>query len=70
MSDETSKLRRQLRTAVADYMRSEGCACCRDVEAHEKHAAKLAKLLQVRPYKDGSGYDFARHRSGRRKTAR
>lgn len=36
-----------MRTAVADHMRSEGCSCCRDVEAHEVNAARLAKLLDV-----------------------
>jgi hypothetical protein len=52
-----------MRRLVADYMHSEGCSCCRDTEAHEKHAAALAKALGVRKYGDGSGYDFAKHRS-------
>lgn len=52
-----------LRRAVADYMRSEGCSCCQDVDAHEQHKAALAKLLSVPKYKDGSGYDFARFRT-------
>lgn len=59
----TPKERAEIRTMIADYMRSEGCTCCRDVEAHEKHAAALGKLLKVRKYEDGSGYDFARYRS-------
>lgn len=53
----------KIRRAVADYMRSEGCSCCRDREAHEQHAAALAKLLRVPKYEDGSGYDFARYRT-------
>lgn len=57
------KERAEIRTMIADYMRSEGCACCRDIEAHEKHAEALGKLLKVRKYEDGSGYDFARYRS-------
>jgi hypothetical protein len=48
----------EIREAVADYMRSEGCSCCEDIEAHEQHKARLAKLLNVEPYSDGSGYDF------------
>ena len=52
-----------MRTAVADYMRSEGCSCCRDVEAHEVNAARLAKLLDVPSYSDGSGYNFSLFRS-------
>jgi hypothetical protein len=59
----TSEERAEIRRLVADYMRSEGCTCCRDTEAHEKHAEALAKLLKVRKYSDGSGYDFARHRT-------
>jgi len=48
-----------LRTAVADYMHSEGCSCCQDVGAHKEHEAKLAKLLNVPAYSDNSGYDFS-----------
>lgn len=52
-----------IRRAVADYMRSEGCACCRDSEAHMAHAEALGKLLRVPRYADGSGRDFAKFRS-------
>jgi len=54
---------KQMRTAIADYMASEGCSCCRDDEGHRKHAEKLAKLLRVPKYKDGSGYDFSKYRT-------
>lgn len=47
-----------IRQAVADYMRSEGCSCCRNIEAHEEAKRKLAGLLNVPMYDDGSGYDF------------
>lgn len=57
------KLLTKLRTAVADYMSSEGCSCCRDSDAHEEHAATLAKLLNVTQYSDGSGFDFHRYRT-------
>jgi hypothetical protein len=53
----------KIRQAVADYMRSEGCSCCRDTKAHEASAAKLAELLDVPKYEDGSGYNFAPFRS-------
>jgi methionine aminopeptidase len=59
----TPKERAEIRRLVADYMRSEGCSCCRDSEAHDIHTVALAKALGVRKYGDGSGYDFARHRS-------
>lgn len=59
----TKEERAELRQAVADYMRSEGCSCCRDMKAHEIHAARLAKLLKVQKYADSSGYDFCRYMS-------
>lgn len=59
----TPKERAEMRRLVADYMRSEGCSCCRDTEAHEKHAEALAKVLKVQKYDDGSGYNFARYRT-------
>ena len=59
------KVRDALRTALADYVASEGCSCCRDSEAHEEAARKLAVILGVPKFKDGSGYDFWRFRSGK-----
>jgi len=57
------QLRKELRAAIADYMVSEGCGCCQDRDAHEKHAERIAKLLNVKKYDDGSGYDFFKYRS-------
>jgi hypothetical protein len=54
---------KEIRQAVADYMYSEGCSCCRDKDAHEINAARLAKLLKVPMYDDKSGYDFSKFRS-------
>jgi len=51
------------RQAVADYMRSEGCSCCQDREAHKEHEKRLAELLKVEMYDDESGYDFGKYRS-------
>ena len=59
----TNKERKELREAVADYMRSEGCSCCQDIDGHKEHAARLAKLLNVPMYDDKSGYDFGKFRS-------
>ena len=53
-----TKLLEALRQAVADYMYSEGCSCCEDIDAHKEHSKKLAELLNVPMYSDGSGYDF------------
>lgn len=57
------ELRTALRTAVADYMCSEGCSCCRNSYRHEENAARLAELLHVEPYEDGSGFNFFQYRS-------
>ena len=54
---------RMIREALADYIASEGCSCCRNEEAHTAAARRLGKLLNVKPYDDGSGYDFWRYRS-------
>lgn len=56
----TKSERDLLRTALAEYMQSEGCSCCQDVDKHEQDKARLAKLLAVPKYKDGSGYDFGK----------
>jgi hypothetical protein len=65
MSGATRKptLTAAIRTALADYMRSEGCSCCEDTDTHKEAGARLAKLLRVPRYKDGSGYDFDRYRT-------
>lgn len=52
-----------IRTAVADYMRAEGCSCCRDSDRHEAATAQLAKLLRVPKYDDESGFNFAKFRT-------
>ena len=52
-----------IRTALADYMRSEGCDCCRNQEAHDINKAELAKLLNVPKWPDGSGFNFSKFRS-------
>lgn len=48
-----------IRNLVADYMRTEGCSCCRDIEGHKKNTARLGKALDVPKYSDGSGYEFS-----------
>lgn len=53
----------QIREAVANYMHSEGCSCCRDYDNHIKNKERLGKLLQVSKYDDDSGYDFSKYRT-------
>lgn len=54
----SGSLLEQIRQAFADYRRSEGCSCCRDMDAHEEAEKRLAELLKPEPYEDGSGYDW------------
>lgn len=54
-----------VRQAVADYMGSEGCDCCSNIEKHREHKAKLASLLNVPKWKDGSGYCFKKFQQRR-----
>lgn len=47
-----------IRTALADYMRFEGCGCCGDRDKRAEAEKVLAGLLEVPMYEDGSGYQF------------
>lgn len=57
----------EIRSALADYIASEGCGCCENKPKHEKAAKKLAKLLDVPAYGDGSGYNFYKFKTRERK---
>lgn len=48
----------QVRQAFADYVATEGCSCCRDIDGHRAASERLGKMLNVKKYSDGSGYDF------------
>lgn len=58
----TKDERALLRRLIANYMESEGCSCCRDCDRHELDRAALGKLLYVKKYIDGSGYNFSRYK--------
>lgn len=58
----------KIRRAVADYIRSEGCSCCQNQPAHDEAGKRLGKLLKVKKYADGSGYDFHAYSSDKLKT--
>lgn len=58
--------KKKMREAIANYMQSEGCSCCRDCEAHAENTEAIAKLLNVKKYDDGSGYDFGKYRTKQR----
>lgn len=54
---------REIRRAIADYIWSEGCSCCQATDRHNDAAMRIAKLLHVPTYQDGSGYDFGKFRT-------
>lgn len=58
MIEDMCDEKKLVRDAFQDYVRSEGCSCCQDYEAHKEAGNKLGKLLNFKPYSDGSGYDF------------
>jgi hypothetical protein len=60
-----SEIIADIRQAVADYMASEGCGCCQNVDKHEDAAKRLAKLLGVKMYADKSGYDFNKYKTAK-----
>lgn len=53
----------KIRTALADYIASEGCDCCRDKQGHDDALFTLGKLLKMKKYSDGSGVDYSRYKS-------
>ncbi len=57
--------KKEVREAIANYMSSEGCSCCRDDEGHDEHKTKLAGMLDVERYSDNSGWDFYQYRSNK-----
>lgn len=63
MSTEMAKFKKLMREAIANYMQSEGCSCCQNIDDHREHKEKLAKLLNIKKYSDGSGYDFGKYRT-------
>lgn len=56
----------KIRLAFADYVRSEGCSCCRDIEKHNDARQRMGELLGAPKFDDDSGYDFQafREKSG------
>jgi methionine aminopeptidase len=52
-----------IRRAVADFVASQGCGCCSNMDKHDAHAETLGALLRVPKYADGSGRDFYRFKT-------
>lgn len=63
--DEISKLMLEaalrletLKLAFRDYVRTEGCDCCRDYEGHKEASDIVGKLLEFNKYPDSDDYNF------------
>lgn len=54
---------KEIRQAFADFAASTGCGCCGDPERKDEALNKIGKLLRMKKYSDGSGYDYRRYRS-------
>lgn len=54
---------KEIRREVAYLIGASGCSCCRDDAAWYGAQERLAKMLRVPKYDDGSGYDFAKFRN-------
>ena len=50
--------RAEVRFAVAQFIRSEGCSCCESSD-HEEHENMLARLVGAARYDDDSGWDWS-----------
>jgi len=59
----TKEFREIVRRLVANYMASEGCSCCQDIDQHAADKAALAEILKVPPYDDNSGFAFGPFKS-------
>ena len=53
--EEFKKLVREL---IANYMRSEGCSCCQDIEEHADVKRRLGELLDCGKYDGEDNYNF------------
>ena len=50
--------KKEVRELIANYMRSEGCTCCQDIEEHKKVKRRLGKLLDCGKYDGEDEYNF------------
>jgi hypothetical protein len=62
----TAQERAKLRTLVANVLASGGCGCC-EASDHDEHISALCKVLNMKRHADGSGYDYWRYRSTKKR---
>ena len=59
--DLIKEIMEEMRRNFADYVKTEGCSCCQDVDGHKKAEKNLAKILKPDAYEDGSGFDWHKY---------
>jgi len=52
------EFKKEVRELIANYMRSEGCSCCSDSEAHYINKKLLGELLDCGKYDGEDDYNF------------
>ena len=57
-TNENRDIKTRIRNLIADYMQSEGCLFAEIPKDGSDSRKKLAELLDVPKYGDGSGYNF------------
>ena len=56
--DKRLQLTKQVREAFVMFWKAQGCSCCEDTDASDKYGSRLAELLNIPLYDDGSGVDY------------
>ena len=57
VNKQLADFKKKVRIALTEYVRSEGCSCCRG-HNHDEHANQLGELLGYQQYKDSTQYDL------------
>ena len=58
---------KKIREGVANLICASGCSCCRDTDGWEEAKKLLAYILRVPKYSDGSGYNFSKFKTKRKR---
>lgn len=54
---------KEIRRAFADFAAHIGCGCCGARGIRDEALNRIGKLLRMKKYPDGSGYDYRRYRT-------
>ncbi len=57
-STQTTEFKKEVRELIANYIQSEGCTCCQNIEEHTKAKWRLGELLECGKYNDEDVHNF------------